>query len=119
MLRPCFKPWVTNNKELFESRIAPGFYVYGAGARFQGDTIFQAVQQIKAAGATFTWNVTSSDIHVQWRTAWISYVDKGAKTTATGTVPLEWFESACLVKRSKLRVLEFMQSTPIAHPAGS
>ena len=60
------------------------------------------------------------NIHVQGRTAWIAYVDKGTKTTATGTVPMEWLESACLVKRGGQWVLEFMQSTPIsALPAAS
>ena len=103
----------TEDRQRFDAELAPGFYLYDAGSRFYGDTIFQAVQRLKTAGTTFSWSVTSPDVHVNGSIAWIAYVDKGTKTTPSGTVNMEWLESAFLTKEQGRWKLVFMHSTPV------
>src|SRR6202042_3863625 len=69
----------------FDSVIAPGFYIFDVGARFNGDTIMAFIKAQHAAGKRYEWNVTEPDVHISGNTAWIAYVNKGSITDASGT----------------------------------
>jgi ketosteroid isomerase-like protein len=102
----------------FDSVIAPGFYIFDAGARFDGDTIMALIKAQHAAGKRYEWNVTEPDVHISGDTAWIAYVNKGSITDASGTVNQKWLESAFLEKQAGGWKIVFLHSTrvPVAPP---
>jgi len=102
----------------FDSVIAPGFYIFDAGARFEGDAIMVLIKAQHAAGKRYEWNVTEPDVHISGNTAWIAYVNKGSITDASGTVNQNWLESAFLQKQAGAWKIVFMHSTrvPVATP---
>jgi hypothetical protein len=103
----------------FHAVVAPGFYIYDAGARFDGDAIMSLIKAAHAKGRRYEWNVTEPDVHVIGDTAWIAYVNKGGVTDASGTVPQQWLESAFLERRGGVWKIVFMHSTrvPAVPPA--
>jgi ketosteroid isomerase-like protein len=102
----------------FDSVIAPGFYIFDGGARFQGDSIMALIKAQHAAGKRYEWNVTEPDVHISGNTAWIAYVNKGSITDASGTVNQNWLESAFLEQQAGAWKIVFMHSTrvPAAPP---
>ena len=105
----------------FHAVVGPGFYIYDAGARFDGDAIMTLIKAEHAKGRRYEWNVTEPDVHVMGDTAWIAYVNKGGVTDASGTVPQQWLESAFLERRNAVWKIVFMHSTrvPAAPPAAT
>ena len=95
----------------FDSVIAPGFYIFDGGARFNGDTIMAFIKAQHAAGKRYEWNVTKPEVHIHGNTAWIAYVNKGSISDASGTVNQNWLESAFLEKRAGIWKIVFMHST--------
>jgi hypothetical protein len=102
----------------FDSVIAPGFYIYDVGVRFNGNTVMDTIKAQHAAGKRYEWNVTEPDVHISGNTAWIAYVNQGSITDASGTVSLKWLESAFLQKQGGIWKIVFMHSTrvPAAPP---
>jgi hypothetical protein len=105
----------------FHAVVAPGFYIYDAGARFDGDAIMTLIKAQHAKGRRYEWNVTEPDVHVIGDTAWIAYVNKGAVTDESGTRAQSWLESAFLERRGGVWKIVFMHSTrvPAAPPAST
>jgi ketosteroid isomerase-like protein len=97
----------------FDALIAPGFYMYDAGARFNGDSIMALIKAQHAAGKRYEWNVTEPDVHINGNTAWIAYVNKGSITDASGTQNLKWLESAFLEKQAGTWKIVFLHSTRV------
>ena len=100
----------------FDSVIAPGFYIFDVGARFNGDTIMALIKAQHAAGKRHEWNVTEPDVHINGNTAWIAYVNKGSISDASGTVNQNWLESAFLEKQAGTWKIVFMHSTRVPPP---
>jgi hypothetical protein len=100
----------------FDSVIAPGFYIFDVGARFNGDTIMAFIKAQHAAGKRYEWNVTEPDVHINGNTAWIAYVNKGSISDASGTVNQNWLESAFLEKQAGTWKIVFMHSTRVPPP---
>jgi hypothetical protein len=98
----------------FDSVIAPDFYIYDGGVRFNGDTIMALIKAQHAAGKRYEWNVTEPDVHISGNTAWIAYVNQGSITDASGTVSQIWLESAFLQKQAGIWKVVFMHSTRVA-----
>jgi hypothetical protein len=105
-----------DNVAKFDSVIAPGFYIFDAGARFNGDTIMAFIKAQHAAGKRYEWNVTEPDVHINGSTAWIAYVNKGSISDASGTVNQNWLESAFLEKQAGSWKIVFMHSTRVPAP---
>jgi ketosteroid isomerase-like protein len=105
----------------FHAGVAPGFYIFDAGARFDGDAIMVLIKAQHAKGNKYEWNVTEPDVHVSGDMAWIAYVNKGAITNASGTVAQRWLESAVLERHGGAWKIVFMHSTrvPSAAPPAS
>jgi hypothetical protein len=97
----------------FDSVIAPGFYIFDVGARFNGDTIMASIKALHAAGKRYEWNVTEPDVHITGNTAWIAYVNKGSISDASGTLNQNWLESAFLEKQTGTWKIVFMHSTRV------
>jgi hypothetical protein len=101
----------------FHAVVAPGFYIYDAGARFDGDAIMALIKAQHAKGRRYEWNVTEPDVHVIGDTAWVAYVNKGSVTDESGTKAQSWLESAFLERRGGVWKIVFMHSTRV--PAAS
>lgn len=103
----------TDDVAKFDSVIAPDFYLYDGGARFNGDTIMAFIKTQHAAGKRYEWNVTEPDVHISGETAWIAYVNKGSITDESGTLNQNWLESAFLEKQAGVWKIVFMHSTRV------
>ena len=105
----------------FHAVVGPGFYLYDAGARFDGDAIMTLIKAEHAKGRRYEWNVSEPDVHVMGDAAWIAYVNKGAMTDDSGTKAQSWLESAFLERRGGVWKIVFMHSTrvPAAPPAST
>jgi ketosteroid isomerase-like protein len=95
----------------FDSVIAPGFYIFDGGARFNGDSIMTLIKAHHAAGKRYEWNVTEPDVHISGNIAWIAYINKGSIMDASGTANQQWLESAFLEKQAGTWKIVFMHST--------
>jgi ketosteroid isomerase-like protein len=101
------------------SVIAPDFYIFANGKRFNSDALMAAIKALHAAGKRNEEHVTEPDVHISGNTAWIAYVNKGSITDASGTVNQNWLESAFLQKQAGVWKIVFMHSTrvPVATQA--
>jgi Domain of unknown function (DUF4440) len=97
----------------FDSVIAPDFYIYDNGARFNGDTVMALIKQLHAAGKHYEWNVTQPDVNISGNTAWIAYVNQGSISDASSTMDQTWLESAFLQKQAGVWKIVFMHSTRV------
>jgi len=95
----------------FDSVIAPDFYIFDGGVRFNGNAIMALIRAQHAAGKRFDWNVTEPEVHISGSTAWIAYVNQGSITDGSGTVSQKWLESAFLQKQDGIWKIVFMHST--------
>jgi hypothetical protein len=112
-VRTIFSAARADDVAKFDSVIAPGFYIFDVGARFNGDTIMASIKALHAAGKRYEWNVTEPDVHITGNTAWIAYVNKGSISDASGTVNQNWLESAFLEKQAGTWKIVFMHSTRV------
>jgi Domain of unknown function (DUF4440) len=114
-----FSAALTDDVAKFDSVIAPGFYIYDVGVRFNGDSIMALIKAQHAAGKRYEWKVTEPDVHISGKTAWIAYVNKGSIRDASSTVNQTWLESAFLEKQAGTWKIVFMHSTrvPVATEA--
>jgi ketosteroid isomerase-like protein len=103
----------------FHSVVEPGFYIFDAGARFDGESIMNLIKAEHARGKRYEWNVTEPDVHLSGDTAWIAYVNKGNVTDASGTVSQRWLESAFLQREGGVWKIAFMHSTRVPAPAAA
>jgi ketosteroid isomerase-like protein len=97
----------------FDSVIAPDFYIFDAGARFNGDSIMAFIKAQHRAGKRYEWNITEPDVHISGKTAWVAYVNKGSIGDAAGTVNQDWLESAFLQQKAGVWKIVFMHSTRV------
>ena len=97
----------------FDSVIAPNFYIFDGGKRFNGDSVMNLIKALHAEGKRYEWNVTEPDVHISGDTAWVAYVNKGRITDASGTVNQNWLESAFLQKQAGTWKIVFMHSTRV------
>ncbi len=108
-----FAAALTDDVAKFDSVVAPDFYIYDAGTRFNGDTIMALIKAQHIAGKRYEWKVTEPDVHISGKTAWIAYVNKGSISDASGTVNQTWLESAFLEKQAGTWKIVFMHSTRV------
>jgi hypothetical protein len=95
--------------------LAPGFYAFEAGHRFDGMTLPNLIKVAHKGGRVYRWSVTLPDVHIACDTAWIAYVNDGAVGDAKGTAPQKWLESANLAYmhgRWRMLFLSSMRAPP-------
>ena len=103
----------------FHAVVAPGFYLYDAGARFDGDAIMTLIKAEHAKGRQYEWNVTEPDVHIIGDTAWVAYVNRGRVTDASTALDVRWLESAFLQRAGGVWKIVFMHSTRVPAPAAA
>ena len=94
-------------KEIFTE----DFYAFDLGKRFDGMALADLIKGAHAAGTTFAWTVNDPETHVIGDWAWITYVNRGSVTNASGVTPVTWLESAVLVRNSGRWRIRFFHST--------
>ncbi len=115
-IRTIFVAAKADDMGRFDSVVTPGFYLYDAGQRFDGEAIMKLMKSLHAQGRHFEWNVTEPDVHVYGNVAWIAYVNKGSVGDASGTTEQNWLESAFLQKQNGKWKIVFMHSTRVPPP---
>jgi ketosteroid isomerase-like protein len=103
----------TDDTTKFDSVIAPDFYIFDGGTRFNGETIMALIKAQHAAGKRYEWNVTEPDVHISGNTAWIAYINRGSIADASGNVNQQWLESAFLQEQAGSWKIVFMHSTRV------
>jgi ketosteroid isomerase-like protein len=106
----------TEDAAKMNSIIAPDFYAFDGGVRFNGEAMMGLIKGLHAAGKRYEWSVTEPDVHISGDTAWIAYVNQGSITDASGRVNQQWLESAFLEKRVGLWKILFIHSTRVPPP---
>jgi hypothetical protein len=94
--------------------LAPGFYAYDAGKRFDGPALGQLVEAAHKAGKRLVWTVQEPDVRIACDRAWIAYVNRGSIGDATGSEPVTWLESAMLRHQDGRWRIEFFHSSHAA-----
>jgi hypothetical protein len=112
-VRTIFVAARSDDVAMFDSVIAPDFYIFDGGARFNGDSVMDFIKVQHAAGKHYEWNVTDPDVHIDGNTAWMAYTNKGSITDASGTKNQDWLESAFLQKQAGTWKIVFMHSTRV------
>jgi ketosteroid isomerase-like protein len=117
-VRTIFDAARTDDLAKFNSVTATNFYLFDAGARFNGDAIMALMKAQHAAGKRYEWNVTEPDVHISGDTAWVAYINRGSITDSSGTMEQQWLESAFLEKQAGKWKIVFMHSTrvPVRSP---
>ena len=89
----------------------PDFYAYDVGKRFSGHELYVVIKDAHAAGKKFVWTVADPQVHVHCDWAWITYVNRGSVSDATGMLPVTWLESAVLRYDKGSWFIRFFHST--------
>ncbi len=96
----------------FRALIAPGFYMYDGGQRYENDEIVKWMVGAHADGSVYTWKVTQPDVHIGCDEAWIAYVNDGlVKRGETPERHVTWLESAVMRREGGVWKLVFFHST--------
>jgi hypothetical protein len=106
----------TDDAAKLDSVIAPEFYIFDGGRRFNAGEVMAIFKAQHLAGKRYEWNVTEPDVHISGNTAWIAYVNDGSISDASGRVHQQWLESGFLEKRAGTWKVLFMQSTRVPAP---
>lgn len=112
-VRQMFVALTNDDADLFRSVTSPDFYAFDVGKRFDGNALFQLVEEAHAAGRVYAWKVTDHQVHIDGRTALVTYVNRGSLKDASGVKELSWLESATLRKESDEWRIHFFHSTRV------
>jgi ketosteroid isomerase-like protein len=96
-------------KEIFTE----DFYAFDLGKRFDGMALAELIKGAHEAGTAFVWTVNDPETHVIGDWAWITYVNRGSITNASGVTPVTWLESAVLVHDAGRWRIRFFHSTRV------
>ena len=105
-----------DDENLFKEILAPGFYAFDNGRRFDGMQLPQWIKAAHAAGKTYAWSVNDPEVHITCDWAWITYTNRGSAGDASGTQPMSWLESAVLHYEGQRWHIQFLHSTRAAPP---
>jgi ketosteroid isomerase-like protein len=97
----------------FHTVVAPTFYAYDGGVRYEGDTLMALMKKAHDAGRVYVWTVTEPQVHLSCNVALLTYVNKGSMTDSTGTKNRSWLESTYMQKSGGTWKILFFHSTPI------
>jgi SnoaL-like domain len=122
-MRAMYVAAATDDLAKSRSLIAPEFYGFDNGKRYDGDALMQMVISAHAKGVKIVWNITQPDAHVHGDYAWIAYTNVGSiqVSAGAGLTPMTWLESACLERHNGSWKIVFFQSSrvPAPPPSGS
>jgi ketosteroid isomerase-like protein len=114
-LRAMYAAAQKDDLDAFHAVVTSGFYAFDNGQRFDGDALMRMVIDLHGKGAKAVWTVTKPNVHISGNEAWITYTNVGSlqMSPASPVVPVQWLESACLVKQEGRWKIAFFHSTRV------
>lgn len=117
VVRRFFREAAADRIDAAQALLAPGFYAFDAGRRFDGAELTDAVKSAHADGTTLEWNLGPMDVHTDCTTAWASWINRGRVGKAPDLRPATWQESAVLERVGAAWKVRFLHSNRITEPA--
>lgn len=108
-----------DDDNLFKEVLAPNFYAFDNGKRFDGMQLPQLIKAAHGAGKTYAWSVNDPDVHIACDWAWITYTNSGSVGEPSGTQPMSWLESMVLHYQGQRWHIQFLHSTRAAPSASN
>ena len=103
-----------DDENLFKEVLAPNFYAFDNGKRFDGMQLPQLIKAAHGAGKTYVWSVNDPEVHIACDWAWVSYTNRGSVGDASGTQSMSWLESMVLHYQGQRWHIQFLHSTRAA-----
>jgi hypothetical protein len=113
-LNQLFEAASHDDDNLFREVLAPNFYAFDNGKRFDGMQLPQWIKAGHGAGKTYVWSVNDPEVHIACDWAWVTYTNRGSVGDASGTQPMSWLESAVLHYQGQRWHIQFLHSTRMA-----
>jgi len=105
-----------DDENLFKEILAPDFYAFDNGKRFDGMQLPQLLKAAHGAGKTYAWSVNDPEVHMTCDWAWVTYTNRGSAGDPAGTQPMSWLESMVLHYQGQRWHIRFLHSTRAASP---
>jgi hypothetical protein len=105
-----------DDENLFKEILAPDFYAFDNGKRFDGMQLPQLIKAAHGAGKTYAWSINDPEAHITCDWAWVTYTNRGSVGDASGTQPMSWLESVVLHYQGRRWHIQFLHSTRAAPP---
>ena len=116
-LNEFFEAASHDDDKLFKEVLAPDFYAFDNGKRFDGMQLPQLIKAAHGAGKTYVWSVHDPEVHIACDWAWVTYTNRGSVGDGSGTQPMSWLESAVLHYQGQRWHIQFLHSTRLAPPS--
>ena len=113
-LHQVFEAASRDDDKLFKEVLAPDFYAFDNGKRFDGMQLPDLIKAAHGAGKTYAWSVNDPEVHIVCDWAWVTYTNRGSVADASGTQPMSWLESAVLHYQGQRWRVQFLHSTRAA-----
>jgi len=81
--------------------------------RYTPASLIDLILKAEAAGTKPQWHVDAAETHVSCDTAWATWTNHGSFTTAAGSLPKIWLESAVFSWRDGEWKIRFFHSTAV------
>jgi|SRR6185436_9710222 ketosteroid isomerase-like protein len=112
-VRQMFVALTNDDLHLFKSVTSTDFYAFDVGKRFNGDELVQLVKNAHASGKIYVWEIIDHEVHIDGKTAWVTYTNRGSIKDAASVKELSWLESAVLRKEKGVWRIHFFHSTRV------
>ena len=113
-LNQLFEAASHDDGNLFNEVLAPNFYAFDNGKRFDGMQLPELIKAAHGAGKTYVWSVNAPEVHIACDWAWVTYTNRGSVGDDSGTHPMSWLESAVLHYQGQRWRIQFLHSTRAA-----
>src|ERR1700722_2416279 len=113
-LNQLFEAANHDDDKLFKEVLAPNFYAFDNGKRFDGMQLPELIKAAHGAGKTYVWSVNDPEVHIACDWAWVTYTNRGSVADDSGTHPMTWLESAVLHYQGRGWRVQFLHSTRVA-----
>ena len=113
-LNQLFQAASHDDEGLFKEVLAPNFYAFDNGKRFDGMQLPELIKAAHGAGKTYVWSVNDPEVHITCDWAWVTYTNRGSVGDASGTQSMSWLESAVLHFQGQRWHIQFLHSTRAA-----
>jgi hypothetical protein len=113
-LNQLFEAASHDDDKLFNEVLAPNFYAFDNGKRFDGMQLPQFIKAAHGAGKTYVWSVNNPEVHIACDWAWVTYTNRGTVGDSSGTQPMSWLESSVLHYQRQRWHIQFLHSTRAA-----
>jgi hypothetical protein len=91
----------------------PDAYLFDVGKRYTPAALTDLILKTEAAGTRPQWHVDDAETHIACDQAWATWTNHGSFTSAAGTRPMTWLESAVFIWRDGTWKVRFFHSTRV------